>query len=663
MNKLSGEKAAYLRHSASQRIEWYPWGEEAFERAAVEDKPVFLSSGAIWCHWCHVMAAECFEDEEVVRLLNENCVNIKLDRDERPEIDRIYQQAVSAMGSGGGWPLSVFLTPDRKPFFGGTYFPLEDSYGRPGFKKVIKSVVDFYKSKRGDVLEYTEKLVDFLQPKQIPEGVINEDLLTGALKDILDEFDPENGGFGKSPKFPMAGALEFLINRYYFASRKKDLAGAEDFPLDTTGFVINKTLTAMAKGGFYDHLGGGFHRYSVDEAWLVPHFEKMADDNAWLLRNYVDAYRLFGDEQFKKISEGIVRFVRNTLSDPEGGFFASQDADVIPEDEGGYFTWTEEDFRKALTEEEYAVLSSHLFNESGAMHHNEAKRVLSIVMEDEEIAKRMGIEKSDVAEIIGRGKEKLLRERFQRESPFVDTTLYTSLNGMLISAFLKAYRGLKDSHVKEFALKSLKRIMDLRYIEGELFHAEGVRALLDDYVHLIDALIAAYEVTGERAYNDGADELMEKCLNRFWDEGVGGFFNSEQDVGGVRLKVMEDIPHPSANALAIVCLLKLSYITDKDIYWRHAEAALKSYSMGAKDMGIHSAYYYCAMDQYFNMLKLNLEVDPLGDIADAARFIFNPYITLAYTENKGFVIPCGRGTCYESIDSAEGLVHFLSSHP
>jgi uncharacterized protein YyaL (SSP411 family) len=663
MNKLSDEKAAYLKHSASQRIEWYPWGDEPFERAAVEDKPVFLSSGAIWCHWCHVMAEESFDDDEVVRLLNEHCINIKLDRDERPEIDRIYQQAVAAMGSGGGWPLSVFLTPDRKPFFGGTYFPLEDTYGRPGFKKVIKSVVDFYKSRRGEVLEYAEKLVDFLQPKQIAEGVINEEMLTGALKDILDEFDPGNGGFGKSPKFPMAGALEFLINRHYFASRKKDLAGTEDFPLETTDFVINKTLGAMAKGGFHDHLGGGFHRYSVDEAWLVPHFEKMADDNAWLLRNYVDAYCLFGDEQFKEISKGIIRFVRDTLSDPEGGFFASQDADVTPDDEGGYFTWRDEDLRKSLTEEEYAVLSSHLFHEGGAMHHDKAKKVLSVAMKAEEIAAEMGMEKDVVAEIIARGKEKLLKQRGQRVPPFIDASLYTSLNGMLISAFLKAYRGLKDPYAKEFALKSLRRVMDLRYIGGELFHAEGVRALLDDYVHLIDALIAAYEITGDPVFNSRADELMEKCLAGFWDEGVGGFFNSADDVAGVRLKVMEDIPHPSANALAIVCLLKLSYINDKDIYWRHAETMLKSFSPGAKDLGIHSAYYYSAMDKYFNMFKLNLEVDPLGEIADAARLAFNPYMTLAYGEDKGFVVPCRKGACYEAIDSVKGLVDFLSSHP
>ena len=273
------------------------------------------------------------------------------------------------------------------------------------------------------------------------------------------------------------------------------------------------------------------------------------------------------------------------------------------------------------------------------------------------------MEASVVSGIIKGGKEKLLRERLRRDSPFVDTTLYTSLNGMFISAYLKAYRGLGNAYAKDFALKSLERITDLRYVKGELFHAEGVEALLDDYVHLIDANIAAYEVTGEPVLRERADELMEKCVGGFWDEREGGFFNSADAVAGVRLKVIEDIPHPSANALAIICLLKLSYICDKDVYRRHAETALKSFSLRASDMGIHSAYYYCAMDQYFNMLKLNLEVEPLSVLADAARFTFNPYIVLAYGEDRGCVTPCRKGSCYESIDSADALRDFLRRHP
>ncbi len=662
MNRLSDEKAAYLRHSASQKIDWYPWSEEAFERARREDKPVLLSSGTIWCHWCHVMARECFEDEEVVRLLNENCINIKLDRDERPEIDRLYQKAVAAMGSGGGWPLTVFLTPDGKPFFGGTYFPVEDDHGRPGFKKVIRSVVEFYKSKKGEVLEYSEKLIDFLQPGQMPEGVMSGSAVTDAVTAVLEEFDPQNGGFGKSPKFPMPGAMELLMNQYFLASKEIFPGRTEGSSAKSMALALRRTLESMAKGGFHDHLGGGFHRYSTDEAWVVPHFEKMADDNAWLLRNYVDAYCLFGDEYFKDVSYDIIRFIREVLSDPAGGFYASQDADVTPDDEGGYFTWTEEDFRKVLNEEEYAVLSLHLLHDRGAMHHDKTKRVLFVAMETTGIASKLGLTPGAVDEIIERGKTKLLALRSGRKAPLVDTTLYTSLNGMLISAYLKAFRSLRDAYTKEFALKTLHKITELRLIDGELFHAEGVKALLDDYINMIDAFVAAYEVTGERVYLNRAGELMERCIRDFWDE-RGGFFDSSDEVAGVRLKGIEDIPHPSANALGIICLLKLSYIMGEDAYFHHAEKSLKAFSLRALDMGIHSGYYYCAMDQYFNMLKLSLDVASASNLIETARFTFNPYVTMAYGDDKGFVTPCRRGSCYESIYKADDLTEFLRKQP
>jgi len=432
MNRLSREKSPYLRHSAHQKIEWYTWSDEAFGRAKKEDKPIFLSTGAIWCHWCHVMAKECFENEEIVEFLNEHFINIKLDRDERPDIDRRYQQAVTAMGSGGGWPLSVFLTPDRKPFFGGTYFPPEDILDRPGFKRVLRAIVDFYKSKREEISQYSEELMNSLKPKPLLYGEIKESMINEATTSILSTLDPQNGGFGSAPKFPMSGALEFLINRYFFTRN------------ESLGYTVKKTLESMAKGGLHDQIGGGFHRYSTDEAWILPHFEKMADDNAWLLRNYIDAYFLFGDNYFKEVAEGIIRFLRDVLSDHDGGFYASQDADVTPDDEGGYFTWRDADFRRVLTDEEYKVLSLHFLHEMGSMHHDESKKVLFVVREAKEIADTLKKDVNNVQEIIISGKEKLLKERNNRQAPFVDDTLYTALNGMLITAFLKAYRILKE---------------------------------------------------------------------------------------------------------------------------------------------------------------------------------------------------------------------------
>ena len=647
MNRLSKEKSPYLRHSAHQKVDWYPWSDDAFEVARREDKPIFLSSGAIWCHWCHVMAKECFEDGEIINLLNENFINIKLDRDERPDIDRRYQQAVAAMGSGGGWPLSVFLMPDKKPFFGGTYYPPEDRFGRPGFKKVLKAIAELYKSKKTEIAEYSIRLMDSLNPKPLEKGGIKEFFLDEGVASILSHFDPQNGGFGLSPKFPMPGVVEFLINRYFLTKK------------EPIGFAVKKTLESMAKGGFYDQIGGGFHRYSVDKAWVIPHFEKMADDNAWLLRNYIDAYGAFGNAYFKEIAEGIINFIRFVLSDPGGGFYASQDADVTPEDEGGYFTWRDEDFKKVLDDEEYRVLSLHLFSERGAMHHDESKKVLFVSMEGEEIAGKLGIDMRTVSEIIKHGKEKLLKERNRRQAPFIDRTLYTSLNGMLISACLKAFRVLKDNVLKDVALKSLDRIVRSHFIHNGLFHTDGVRAELDDYINLIEASVAAYEVTGDSSYSRQADELMGLCIKKFWDEDEGGFFDTDSEVLGIRLKGIEDIPHPSANSLGIILLLKLYFMTGKKFYQQCAEAALTVFSLKAKDTGIHSGYYFCAHDAFFHILKLSLQTTPLSEIAEIALSSFTPHLSIIYGEDRGRIIPCIKDVCYEPIYDPDGLRDFL----
>jgi uncharacterized protein YyaL (SSP411 family) len=647
MNRLSNEKSPYLRHAAHQKIDWYPWSDEAFVKAKQKNMPVFLSSGAIWCHWCHVMAKECFENEEIIKLLNENFINIKLDRDERPDIDRRYQHAVVAMGFGGGWPLSVFLSPDKKPFFGGTYFPPEDVFGRPGFKKVLRKVSDFYNSKKEEISEYSHRLMDSLKPKPLSQTEINETLLDDAVTTILSQFDSQNGGFGSTPKFPMPGAIEFLINRFFF-TRKEAL-----------GYAIKKTLESMAKGGFHDQIGGGFHRYSVDEAWIIPHFEKMADDNAWLLRNYLDAYRVFGYEYFRDVAEKIISFINNVLSDPEGGFYTSQDADVTPDDEGGYFTWTDKDFRRLLNDEEYRILSLHLFHERGTMHHDESKKVLFISMGAEEIAEKIGMDTRTVSKIINLGKEKLLKERCKRELPFIDRTFYTSLNGMLISTYLKAFRTLKDKGLKDFALNSLKRIMRSHFINNELFHTEGIKAILDDYIHLIDALIVAYEVTGDSSYLNQADELMELCIKNSWDKDDGGFFDTEEEILGIRLKEIEDIPHPSANSLGIILLIKLYYMTEKVKYYEYAETALKVFSFKTKNTGILSGYYFCAVDVYFNMLKLSMQTAPASELTDIALSFFRPYTSIVYGEDKGSVIPCFKNVCYKPLNSPDSLRDFL----
>ena len=647
MNRLSREHSAYLKHAAHQAIDWYPWSEEAFEKAKREDKPVFLSTGGVWCHWCHVMAKESFDDEETARLLNELFVSIKLDRDERPDIDRRFQQAVAAMGGGSGWPLSVFLTPDKEPFYGGTYFPPDDRQGRPGFRNVLRSVSDFYKTKRQDIADYAGRVTEALKPEALTPAELHESTTAEAESAMLAVVDQENGGFGTAPKFPMPGALEFLIRR------------ATGSPDSKAGLAARRMLEAMAQGGFHDQLGGGFHRYSTDRAWIVPHFEKMADDNAGLLRNYIDGYAVFGDERFRDVAVDIITFIRDVLSDPAGGFYASQDADVTPDDEGGYFTWTEDEFRKALDPDEYALLSRYLLRDRGRMHHDPAKKVLYIDSSQQEISASLGRSADEVSLIIQRGRKKLLAAREQRETPFIDRTLYTSLNGMLISAYFHAYGVLGDEEIKRFGVKSLERVLAERYVDGRLFHAEDVPAVLDDYVNLIDALIAAYEATAEGRYVSLAEKFMAFCLEGFYDTRAGGFFDTVNDVLGTRLKRVEDVPHPSANAVAVMLLLKLSLITGKDEYRRTAEQTLRIFANSAREMSVHAGSYYCALDASFRMIKLTVEAPPAGELAQAARSIAGlTYAAVLYSGDNNRVIPCIGNACYEPVRDPELLTEF-----
>jgi uncharacterized protein YyaL (SSP411 family) len=649
VNKLANEKSAYLQHAAHQKINWYPWSDEAFEKAKQEDKPVFLSSGAIWCHWCHVMAKESFEDNEVALILNENFIAIKLDRDEMPDIDRRYQQAVAAMGFGGGWPLSIFLTSDRKPFYGGTYFPPGEGFGRPAFKTILMAITQLYSAKRDEVIESSEKILDMLKQKPMGTGELRESLIDEGTSIIMKSIDTLYGGFGKTPKFPMSGAIEFLLGRYFFS--RDEVIGA----------ALRKTLTFMAKGGFHDQLAGGFHRYSTDQAWIIPHFEKMADDNAWLLRNYVDAYSLFGDPYFKEAAEGIISFTRGELSHPDGGFYASQDADVTPDDEGGYFTWTDEDFRKLLDDEEYKVLAAYFLHDRGMMHHDPAKRVLYLDKSPEDVAKMMEMDVETVNGIIERGKKKLLAARETRIKPIIDTALYSSLNGMYISAFLKAYRVLKDEEMKGFALKSLEKILTINTDDDNLLHTPGVKGLLDDHIHLIDALVSAYEVTGVESYLGNADLLMSRSIELFWDEDEGGFFDTDEEVLGTRLKGIEDIPQPSANSIAIILLLKLAFMRDKAEYRTFAEKALKVFSSWGQAMGVHGGYYFSALEMYYNGLELTVSAPLDSELSRIALSTFRPCSSIQYKADEGHVAPCLRNVCYEPLKDPETLKKFLAT--
>ncbi len=642
MNRLANERSPYLQHAAHQKIDWYPWGDEAFERAGRENKPVFLSSGGVWCHWCHVMAKECFEDDEVALFLNSLYIPVKLDRDERPDIDRRYQQAVAAMGGGSGWPLSVFLTPDRRPFYGGTYFPLNDQHGRPGFKKVLLAVNEFFSRQREEVMQYSGRVMTALEPEPMEPGHLSPEALEQAEHAILAHSDAQNGGFGDAPKFPLPGALAFLLAR----------AGAKQDPSLVS--AVRTTLDRMARGGIHDQLAGGFHRYSTDEAWMVPHFEKMAEDNAWLLRNYLEAYAVLGDEGYRSVARGIIAFTREVLSDPAGGFFASQDADVTPDDEGGYFTWTDAQLRSVLSDEEYRVLSLRFLDERGRLAHDPEKRVLCGARGPAEIAAETGLAEDSVDSILVRGREKLLAERGRREVPFVDRTLYASLNGMYITSFLTAYRVLGDPGLRDFALRSLDRTLRERVIDGTVMHSDGVPALLDDQIYLVEALVAAYEATGDHAFLERAERFMDGCIETFGDES-GGFFDTAAAVLGTRLKRVEDTPHPSANAVAATLLVKLHHMTGSERYRFAAERTLRAFASSSAALGVHAGTYDCALDAWFNTLTLTVEAARDSDLAQAARKVCGRPVVVIYGSDRGRVLPCVNGACFEAITDAAAM--------
>src|SRR5712672_1878433 len=437
-NRLKDSVSPYLRSAAHQPIAWYEWGDAAFARAKAENKPVLLDIGAVWCHWCHVIDRESYESADIAKIINEHFVAVKVDRDERPDVDARYQSAISALSGQGGWPLTGFLLPDGKPFYGGTYFPPDDQGGRPGFRRVLLAVADSYRNKRPDLERAANSLADAVAQAETFTGAkakFDLGVVDAQIQSITKLFDTRNGGFGQAPKFPHASAIELILERYQ-ERKDKQLLG-----------IAETTLEKMARGGVYDQLAGGFHRYSVDERWLVPHFEKMSYDNSELLKNYLHGWQITQNWLFSKTAESIIAWVNEVLSDQvNGGFYASQDADVSLDDDGDYFTWTLDEVRAVLSPEEARIVELYYDVEAhGEMHHNPAKNVLWVAREPQDIAAQVASEESVVRLTIARAKEKMLAARWPRPTPYVDKTLYASWNAMFVSAYLQAGRALQDA--------------------------------------------------------------------------------------------------------------------------------------------------------------------------------------------------------------------------
>ena len=632
VNLLDRSSSSYLRSARRQPVRWHPWGEEAFARARAEDKPVLLDIGAVWCHWCHVMDRESYENEELAAILNEHYVAVKVDRDERPDVDSRYQAAVSAISGQGGWPLTAFLTPDGRPFFGGTYFPADDRYGRPGFKRVLLTMAEVWRTKREEVLESAGSVMAAVEQNENFSGSGGElslELVDRIVESILKQADPRNGGFGSQPKFPHPPALDLLLE---IATRTGNQV-AKDAAL--------LTLQKMSRGGVYDQLGGGFHRYSVDERWVVPHFEKMLYDNTELLRNYVHAYQSFVEPRFARVAQEIVIWLDATLTDRErGGFFASQDADIDLDDDGDYFTWTKAEAQVVLSPEEFAVAGRYWdIGDLGDMRHDPSKNVLHVKQGLEEVAREAEMSLETAAKLLSASRRKLLEARYARPTPFVDRTLYTSWNAMAVTAYLEAARVLRMSGTWEFALKSLDRLLVLAWDGGsnldhviayaEESKVEGrdlrpVPGNLDDYAFTVHACIDAWMGSGAIEYYHSAMKLATAMVDRFYDRTEAAFadlplkLDEREQLGALtaRRKPLQDSPIPGGNPVAAAALLRLEPLCGRKEFREIAAAALRSFAGIVEPLGLYVGTYGLALSR---LLLEPVQVVVVGDGPAASR--------------------------------------------
>jgi uncharacterized protein YyaL (SSP411 family) len=593
-NRLKSSASPYLRSAAHQPIDWNEWGEEAFARARAEEKPVLLDIGAVWCHWCHVIDRESYENPEIAAMINKLYIPVKVDRDERPDVDARYQSAVSALSGQGGWPLTAFLTPDGKPFFGGTYFPPDDAGGRPGFKRILVAIAEAFKSRRADVDQSADALAEAVAKSEVfhgARGVFDARVMDSVIDSAHRQFDTAHGGFGHQPKFPHAGTIDLLLERYQ-STRAPELL-----------HIADRTLEGMALGGVYDQIAGGFHRYSVDERWCVPHFEKMTYDNSELLRNYLHGYQVTGKPLFRETAEGIIAWVGEALSDPaRGGFYASQDADQTLDDDGDYFTWTQQEARAVLAPDESRVAEAYYdIGPRGEMHHNAEKNVLWVGANVEALAKKLGMDEANARILLARAKGKMLAARRKRRPiPAIDETLYVGWNSMFVSAYLDAAPVLNRADCREFALKTLDRVLAEAWepSKGFLHRVGGPRleGSLDDQVFAVAALLDAYETTLDRRYFEIAERSTVLAIERFGDPEGGGFFDRAKDaapMGGldVRRKPLQDSPTPGGNSVAAIVLDRLHGFTGERLYREWAEKTLEAFVGLIPQYGLFAATY------------------------------------------------------------------------
>jgi hypothetical protein len=707
-NLLEHSASSYLRSARHQPVRWHPWGEAAFALAQSEDKPILLDIGAVWCHWCHVMDRESYENPEIAALINELFVAVKVDRDERPDVDARYQSAVAAITGQGGWPLTAFLTPDGRPYFGGTYIPPDDRYGRPGFGRVLTALAQVWRERRDEALETAAGAMAAIEHNESFSGgggQLSLELVDKIAASILRQFDPRNGGFGGQPKFPHPGALDLLLHVGLNRVNKP------------AGVAFAATLEHMARGGVYDQLAGGFHRYSVDERWRVPHFEKMLYDNTELLRNYLHGFQSLGHEDFRRIAEEIAAWLLTTMSDAElGGFYASQDADINLDDDGDYFTWTLAEARLALLAANFTpddvglALRYWDIGELGDMHHDPARNVLHLNQTMEEFAAETRQSIDDLRPLLDHARRTLLAARAQRPTPFIDRTLYTGWNAMAVSASLEAAQILKLNSASDFALLTLDRLLREAWNgDQSLYHViaygdamcgaqpDKVPGTLDDYAFTVHACIDAWLASGEMRYYHAAVKLADAMIALFHDPAAGAFFDTAAQPANAsplgalaaRRKPLQDSPTPAGNPTAASALLRLESLSGRGEYRQIALQTLASFAGIVEHFGLYAGSYALALERLLLdpvqvvVVGSGPEADRLESLA-LARFAVNRTViriaperlvpggipealaeTLLHAPKpegaQAWAIVCREHTCLPPITDAGALAKLLNN--
>ena len=612
-NRLINESSPYLLQHATNPVNWYPWNEEAFAVAKKEDKPIFLSIGYSTCHWCHVMEHESFSDKEVADILNKDFISVKVDREERPDIDQVYMSVTQALTGSGGWPMTIIMTPEKKPFYAGTYFPKNRRWGRPGLMELLPKIAELWHSERQKINDSADRITQHVAGLNAGRSGPNLDrqILDQAQAFLVRAYDSEHGGFGQSPKFPTPHQLSFLLRRYHHTQNQQTLA------------MVEKTLTRMRQGGIYDQLGFGFHRYSTDAQWLVPHFEKMLYDQALLIMAYTEAYQATGKAFYANVAEEIITYILRDMTSSEGGFFSAEDADSEGI-EGKFYLWTPRQVQEILGEKDAAMFIK-IFNvkEGGNFEapdpgHDIDQNILHLKTSLSQLAEELGIAEDQLRPRLEAGRLKLFSAREKRIHPLKDDKILTDWNGLMIAALAKAGSVLDNQTCTTAAAKAadfiLQNLTDLngrllkRYRKGNA----GLTAHLDDYAFMIWGLLELYQATFEVKYLKDAIELNQQMLSRFWDEHNGGLYMTADDSERllVRSKIIYDGAIPSGNSVAVFNLLRLGHMTGKTEYLEKAEQIIKSFS---SEIAVHPAGYCQLMVAMEFALNPNYEVVIVGN--------------------------------------------------